>query len=141
MANTNTRGKAREILMRLVFQAEAQHDFSHEVKDLYLDGPDCVGIQVDYVDRVFSAIADNLEAIDAKLNETSSNWKTSRMSKIDLAILRTGAGEILYCEEIPDSVAINEAVNLAKTYGTDDSYKFVNGVLGKLTRSKAGNPE
>ena len=73
-----------------------------------------------------------LAEIDALLNEKASGWDTGRMSKVDLTILRLAVYEICYDEEVPTGVAINEAVELAKKFGQDASYGFVNGVLAKF---------
>lgn len=72
------------------------------------------------------------DGIDATISEVSQNWVLSRMPFVDRNILRLATYEILYDTEVPPSVAINEAVELAKVYGGDDSSKFVNGVLGKI---------
>ena len=82
------------------------------------------------------AIAEKTEELDKKINEVSVGWKTSRMNRTDLAILRLAAYEILFDDDIPDKVAINEAVELAKQYGEDESYSFINGVLGQITADK-----
>lgn len=82
-------------------------------------------------DRAFEIIS-KLEEIDEKIINVSKGWKIERMGKVDLCIIRLGCFEILYDEDIPVNVAINEAVELAKKYGTDESYSFVNGILGKL---------
>ena len=82
------------------------------------------------------AVYEKLPEIDQKISEQSKRWKISRMPKTDLAILRLAAYEILYDENVPDGAAINEAVELAKVYGSGDSYKFVNGVLGGIVRNK-----
>ena len=74
------------------------------------------------------------EEIDRMLNETSEGWKTSRMGKVDLAILRLAVYEMFFDEDVPVSVAINEAVELGKRFGTDDSSSFINGILGKLAK-------
>ena len=87
-----------------------------------------------YISEKYSRIAERLPEIDAKLNEVSQGWKTSRMSKVDLSILRLAVYELLYDDSIPTGVAINEAVEIAKKYGGDDSSSFVNGILGKLAR-------
>ncbi len=70
--------------------------------------------------------------IDKRLSEVTEGWKLNRIGKVELAILRLAAYEILYDEAIPEKVAINEAVEIAKKYGGDESSAFVNGVLGKL---------
>lgn len=88
-------------------------------------------------DRVFieercKQIEEKLEEIDTLLNERTTGWKTSRMNKVDLAILRLACFELKYDEDIPTGVAINEAVELAKKYSSDEGPAFVNGVLAKL---------
>jgi N utilization substance protein B len=74
----------------------------------------------------------NAETIDAEIEATSQHWSLMRMPYVDRNILRLAVYEILFEEDVPDSVAINEAVEMAKAYGTDDSPKFVNGVLGRI---------
>ncbi|MBQ6949818.1 MAG: transcription antitermination factor NusB, partial [Firmicutes bacterium] len=74
--------------------------------------------------------------IDQKLEEASDRWKVYRLGKVDLAILRVSTAELLYMEDIPASVSINEAVELAKKYGSDESARFINGVLGKVLKEK-----
>ena len=85
-----------------------------------------------YIKDKCADIFNHLEEIDAQINEKSTGWKTSRMSKADLAIIRLAVYEIKYEEEMPVKVAINEAIELAKQYGTDDSAAFVNGLLAKF---------
>lgn len=86
----------------------------------------------DYITEKYQSICDNLEELDAAINEKSKGWKTGRMGKVDLALIRLAVYEILKEEDMPAAVAINEAVELAKKYGTDDSASFVNGVLAKF---------
>lgn len=78
------------------------------------------------------AVLEKLPELDAQINEVSDGWKTSRMSRVDLSILRLALYEMEYDSEVPLKVAINEAVELAKKYGGDDSPSFVNAILGKL---------
>ena len=79
-------------------------------------------------------IIDVLPEIDKTIESASENWKIKRMNSIDLNILRVATYEILFDETIPDRVAINEAVEIAKLYSGDQSYSFINGVLGKLIK-------
>ena len=88
----------------------------------------------EYIEAKYQAIVDHLEEIDRMLNEAAEGWKVSRMGKVELSIMRLAAYEIRYDEDVPESVAINEAVEMAKTFGGDDSPAFINGVLGKLAK-------
>ena len=90
--------------------------------------------EIDFVLGEIQGVYDNLETIDAHIAETSASWDISRISKIDLAIMRLAVYEILYAPEIPDGTSINEAVELAKTFSSESSGKFVNGVLGKIVK-------
>ena len=85
-----------------------------------------------YIFEKVEKISEKLEEIDAKINEVSEGWKTGRMGKVDLTLIRLAVYEMLYEEDVQAKVAINEAVELAKQYGTDNSPSFVNGVLAKL---------
>ena len=80
-------------------------------------------------------VQEKLSEIDKVINDNTEGWDTVRMGKVELAILRLAAYEILYDEDIPDSVAINEAVEIAKKYGQESSGAFVNAVLGKIVKS------
>ena len=86
----------------------------------------------DYLTNRCNDIFSHITELDEAINEVSSGWKTSRMSKVDLTIIRLAVYEMRYEEDIPVAVSINEAVELAKKYGTDDSASFVNGILAKL---------
>ena len=98
------------------------------------------GEEVDHVtDQDFKYIAEryrdiynHLPEIDGAINEVAKGWKTTRMGKVDLALIRLAVYEIRYDDEIPFKVAVNEAVELAKQYGTNESPAFVNGILAKF---------
>lgn len=85
-----------------------------------------------YITEKCENIIARLPQIDAAVNEVAEGWKTGRMGKVDLTLIRLAVYEMKYDDEIPVGVAINEAVELAKKYGTDDSPAFINGVLAKL---------
>jgi len=80
----------------------------------------------------------HLREIDNTITALSRDWNIERLAKVDINIMRMAIYEILYRDDIPFSVTVNEAVELAKTYGSDDSGKFVNGILGKVTRKEIG---
>ena len=131
-----TRIEARERLMQLLFQMEIQNDYSDEIKNKYMDDHFKDDHQLSYASRLCDAVIRHLSEIDAMLNESSSKWDIQRMAKVDLAITRLAIGEVLYMEDIPDAVAINEAIDMAKKYSAEDSKKFVNGVLGQIVKQK-----
>lgn len=85
-----------------------------------------------YISGKYEKIVEKLPEIDAMLDRISKGWKTSRMGKVDLTILRLAVYEMKYDEDVPEKVAINEAVELSKKFGGDDSPAFINGVLAKL---------
>lgn len=130
------RTEARELFMQLLFQMEVQNDYSQNIKEKFVQEHMKDSNQMEYFNLLFESAVNNLPAIDEKLDACSENWKISRMAKVDLAILRLSAAEIMYLEDVPDSASINEAVDMAKKFGGDDSGKFINGILGKVVRSK-----
>lgn len=102
---------------------------------------DLVGSDLaDYASELATGIVKHLEQIDERIASTAQNWTLERMPIVDRNIIRLATYEIMYCDEIPTGVAINEAVELAKAFGTDDSPKFVNGVLGRIA-SEVGDED
>ncbi len=87
-----------------------------------------------YVKTKYDGIMDRLSEIDASINEKTRGWTTDRMSRADLTIIRLGVYEMLYDDDVPPQVAVNEAVELAKRFGRDESYSFVNGVLSNFLK-------
>ena len=87
-----------------------------------------------YIQEKYEKIREKLPEIDAALNEASKGWKTSRMGKVELSILRLAVYELRYDDDVPGKVAINEAVELAKKFGGSEAPAFINGVLGKLAK-------
>ena len=86
-----------------------------------------------YISEKYAKIVEKLPEIDKMLDEVSKGWKTSRMGKVELTILRLAVYEMRFDEDIPQKVAINEAVELSKKFGGNEAPAFVNGVLAKLT--------
>lgn len=124
------RKQAREYAVLKAFEIDANHDWEAD-PEKYMDGED-LGNQKGYVKEVLTKVITERDRIDTLINEVSDGWTTGRMAKTDLAIIRVAASEILFIDDVPKAVAINEAVELAKTYGTDDSHKFINAILGKI---------
>ncbi len=88
--------------------------------------------------RLLELLDDHLPEVDAALQEALDNWRLERLSSIDRAVLRIGAIELLWVEDVPPKVAIQEAIRLAEAYGGDDSPRFVNGVLDALYKTRVG---
>ncbi len=118
-------------MMQVLFQMEACGDFDVNHRTAYFKDRDFKA-QRDYCHELYSLICNKKEEVDQEIDRYSKNWKASRIPKTDLAIIRLAACEILYLADIPSAVSINEAVDLAKTYGTEDSAKYVNAILGKI---------
>lgn len=131
-----TRTKGRERLMQLLFLMDAQDDFRDELRVKFYEGQ---GIIEDvFMETLLELCINNLAEIDKKLNECADNWTVKRINRVDLAVLRLSTAELLYMKDTPTPVVINEAVNMAKKYGIDDSGKFVNGVLGAIYKGLNG---
>ena len=88
----------------------------------------------DYAETLVRGVTFELSTLDARLQNLAEGWKLERMPNLDRALLRMGAWEILHNPEVPNEVAISEAVNLASEFSTDDSPKFINGVLARLAK-------
>ncbi len=87
-----------------------------------------------YITDKYENVMSHLDEIDEAINKTAEGWDTKRMGKVDLTIIRLAVYEIMFDEDIPTSVAINEAVEIAKKYGQDESSGFVNGILAKFAK-------
>ena len=126
----------REHIFKLLFLGEFNETAEMpEQIQLYFEGhSDLQSTEQAYMENKYALVKEHLEEIDALLNEKSAGWKTKRMSKVDLNILRLAVYEMKYDEDVPVKVAINEAVEISKSFGGDDSASFVNGILGKIAR-------
>ena len=87
---------------------------------------------MEVIQKKFDLILQKIAELDEQINATAKGWTTDRMGKVDLTIIRLAVYEILYDDDVPTGVAINEAVELAKKFGRDESYSFVNGVLARF---------
>ena len=119
-----SRRELREQIFKMLFRIEFHEGMEMEEQmQLFLE---------EYIRNKYENIVEHLEEIDASVNEKAKGWKTSRMAKVELSLIRLAVYEIQYDEDIPAGVAINEAVELAKKYGADSSPAFINGVLAKF---------
>lgn len=129
-----SRHELREQVFKMLFRAEfyEQDELPQQLAMFFEELDKAAEKDTGYIQTKFQNIMDHLTEIDRYINDVAKGWKTSRMGKVDLTIIRLAVYEIKYEEDIPAGVAINEAVELAKSYGTDDSASFVNGILAKL---------
>ena len=135
-----TRKKVREHLFQMLFVLDfyPAEELDSQV-DTFLEG---LGSQSEEglekvraeLKQKFYAVAEHQEEIDKKIEEKSNGWSLKRLAKADVTALRLAIYEILYDEDVPAGVAVNEAVELAKRFGTDKSPSYVNGVLGSVVR-------
>ena len=136
------RHEQREQVFALLFREEfhAPGDMPEQVK-LFLENNEVIVSQkdADYITARYEQIHEKLTELDETINKKAEGWDTKRMGKVELTVLRIAAYEILFDEEIPDSVAINEAVEIAKKYGQEASGGFVNAVLAKIVKSGDSN--
>lgn len=129
------------MLFRVEFYSEKEYE--EQMNLFYEENEPIEKPDERYIEDKFNKIIAVLEEIDKIINESSKGWKTTRMGKVDLTLIRLAVYEIKYEEDIPTGVAINEAVELAKKYGTDDSPAFINGVWQKSHDEESiwGNPD
>ncbi len=128
------RSELRQHIFRMLFLNEFNgKDEMLEQIELYLEKIEELSEKDrEYIVNKHAAIVEKLEEIDSLLNTYTTGWKTSRMNKVDLSILRLAVYEIKWDEDVPAGVAINEAVELAKKFSSDEGPSFINGVLGKI---------
>lgn len=125
----------RENLMKMVYQMGMREDFSEAACEAYKLNVLETEPKDDYFMRGFRVLQEHLPEIDARIEQFSRNWKTARMPKVDLAILRVATAEILYMPDIPPAVSADEAVEMARKFSTEKSFRFINGVLASVVKS------
>ena len=120
-------------MLEILFESEFRKDESPE--DIYLLSAEERELSQEvrnYVKAVYFDLVDKLEVIDGYINGAAAGWKTARISKLSLCILRLATYEMLYVEDVPAVIAINEAVELSKKYDDPKAKSFINGVLNKI---------
>ncbi len=134
-----SRRSLREQIFILVFMSEfALPEEMPDRIEKYLSDPDRNADEesLEYIRNKVKLVLEKREELDGIINECAQKWNTARMGKAELAIFRLAVYEMLYDEEIPVSVAINEAVELAKKFGPEDAPSFINGILANIVREK-----
>ncbi|MDU5107092.1 MULTISPECIES: transcription antitermination factor NusB [unclassified Clostridium] len=131
------RKRSREIAMELLFGMTLSKNTLEETIETFLEDYEMKlnTIDLDYIKEILLKVEENKTEIDKKIEEALTNWKLERISKVNLSILRLAIGEMLYMEDVPEKVAINEAIEMTKKYSEDKSVSFINGVLDKAFKN------
>ncbi len=127
------RRSGREAALQMLFQLEASGVSPEQAIALFwrtFEDADPEGKA--YADEIVGGVAQNLEEIDKRVTAASQNWRLERMSRVDRNLLRLGSWELMYRADVPKAVVLDEAIELAKSFGTDESSGFVNGVLDRI---------
>ena len=125
------RSEGRRMAVQVLYQSEILEEDPVKI----IDGGQLASetqLLTKYARRLIDGATENKDAIDAQIIEASENWALDRMPIVDRSLLRMAAYEMQYVDEVPVSVSINEAVNLAKEFGGEDSPRFINGILGRI---------
>jgi len=134
----SARSKARKQSLDLLYEGDIRGQEPAQLlalRDVVEDGPDSRPIR-EYTKELISGIADNRRKIDELISTYAQGWDMDRLPAVDRNILRLGIYEILWCKDLDDAVAIDEALNLARELSTDDSAGYIHGVLGRISNIK-----
>jgi len=132
------RSKARAVALSLLYQIEILKVDFRQVLNSYLENYPQKQEVIDFFSLLVEGVTTNISSIDTLIKKHVKNWEIKRMAVIDRNILRMGCFELLFSEDIPPKVAINEAIELAKRFGDIDSPRFVNGILDKIYKMEKG---
>ncbi len=131
----SARSKARKRALDLIFAAEAQGLSAHDLLDAQLEAGE--GPSNEYTVELVRGVNEYAARLDELISTYAEGWSLDRLPAVDRNVLRLGIYELLYVDDVPDAVAVSEAVNLARDLSTDESPGFVNGVLASVSRDKA----
>ena len=140
MAKKQTRSEARAAAFTQIFQLNQQGDNKGEMMEHLLNAiPECED-NLGYIQSVINGVDEKQAELDESISQhLKKGWTLKRISKVALSILRLAVYEIKYVDDVPQKVAINEAVNLAKDYGGEEDARFINGVLGAIVKDMGGD--
>lgn len=132
-----SRKRSREVAMELLFENTIKKEKPEEIIENFLENTeyDTENLDMTYIRDILSGIENNISQIDETIEKYLVKWKLSRISKVNLSILRLATYEILFDDKIPFKVSINEALDLTRRYSDESSVAFVNGVLDKISKT------
>ena|SRR6266436_3356376 len=130
-----TRRKGRELALQALYQIEITGDASIAAVELFLSHFEGSAEAKEFARRLVSGVVSQRAEIDRLIQQCTDHWKLMRMAKVDLVILRMASYELVFCPDIPLNVSLDEAIEIGKRFGTDDSANFINGVLDQVAHS------
>jgi N utilization substance protein B len=135
------RTKAREIALQILYQMDIVKSGASETTDKYWQGTDDKPEAeiLEFSNRLVRGVSENMGRIDEIISTYAKNWEIKRMAVVDRNIIRMAAYELIFLEDIPPKVSLNEAIDIAKKYGDEDSGKFVNGILDRINKEVSPN--
>lgn len=127
------RRKAREFALQMLYQFDVSNEFEHLINEFW-SNKDVPPDVKEFADNVVEGVVKNMESIDEMITRSAENWSFDRMALVDRNIMRIAAYEILFIKDIPVKVTINEAIEIAKRFGGEESCAFINGILDRIIR-------
>ena len=128
-----TRRELREAVLQMLFETEFRSDeLPEDIFMISAENREYNASEQNEIRKIYFGVLANKETIDAMINEASSGWKTSRITRLSLSIMRLCVYEMLYRDDIPTNVSLNEAVELSKTFDEPKAKTFINGVLNGI---------
>jgi len=137
----SNRRKGRELALQALYQIEMTGDPSAAAVDLFLQHFEGNSIAKEFARRLVSGTVSQRAEIDRLIAEATEHWKIERLAKVDFVLLRMAAYELVFCADIPTSVTLDEAIEIAKRFGSEESAGFINGVLDHVARSSCVKTE
>lgn len=133
------RKAAREIAVKLLYQLEFQKDNREEQIETVLNENKLTPNDMNYINGILKGVEEKTDEIDMLIKKYAKGWEPSRMSRVDLSVLRLSIFEVLFRDDIPYSVSVNEAVEIAKRYSSEDAGAFINGILSNISKQESKN--
>jgi len=135
------RRKARERALQILYGLDFTKYDWRDVLDPYWASHASRPAVKEYAEKLVAGVWERREALDAELQQALEHWRTDRIGAVERNVLRVALYEMRYCDDVPPPVAINEAIEVAKLYGSEDAPRFVNGVLDRLRKRQAESAE
>jgi len=137
----SNRRKGRELALQALYQIEITGDTSAAAVDLFLEHFEGNTKAKEFARRLVSGTVSQRAEIDRLIAQATEHWKIERLAKVDFVLLRMAAYELLFCADIPTSVTLDEAIEIAKRFGSEESAGFINGVLDHIAQSSCSKAE